>query len=112
MDKKMASIATSMLILKLLEEEPMYGYQIIKELEYKSEEVFVLKEGTLYPLLHTLEQQGHIASTEKTAPTGRKRKYYQLTASGRRVLEEKIAEWETYHMAVNKVLEGRLNFES
>ena len=58
MDKKYMAVGSSMLILKLLEQQDMYGYQIIKELEIRSERVFTLKEGTLYPLLHALEQDG------------------------------------------------------
>ena len=60
MDKKYMAVGSSMLILKLLEQQDMYGYQIIKELETRSERVFTLKEGTLYPLLHTLEQVGAV----------------------------------------------------
>ena len=60
MDKKYMAVGSSMLILKLLEQQDMYGYQIIKELEIRSERVFTLKEGTLYPLLHALEQDGAV----------------------------------------------------
>lgn len=58
MDKRYMAIGTSMLVLKLLEEEPLYGYQMIRLMEQRSRNVFQLKEGTLYPILHTLEQQG------------------------------------------------------
>lgn len=106
MDKKMMAMGTSMLVLRLLEEEPMYGYQMIKELEKKSENVFSLKEGTLYPVLHSLEQEGAVLSFEREAPSGRKRKYYELTKYGRKLLEEKRQEWESYESAVNRVLGG------
>lgn len=100
------SISTSMLILKLLEREEMYGYQMIKELEDKSENVFILKEGTLYPILHSLEQQEAIESFEQIAETGRVRKYYRITKIGKKVLNEKRMEWNVYQKAVNKVMGG------
>jgi DNA-binding PadR family transcriptional regulator len=97
-----------MLVLKLLEDRDMYGYQIIKVLESQSDKVFVLKEGTLYPILHGLEQQEAIESFEQIAETGRMRKYYRITKEGRRLLEEKTKEWGTYQGAVNRVLGGVL----
>ncbi len=108
MDKKLMTISTSMLVLNLLKKEPMYGYQIIKELEQQSQKVFVLKEGTLYPILHGLEQQAAIESFEQTAGTGRVRKYYRITKLGNQLLEEKAREWGTYQNAVNRVLGGVL----
>ncbi len=65
MDKKMMAASTSMLLLKLLEEEDMYGYRIIRKLEERSNHVFSLKEGTMYPVLHALEEQGAVESYEK-----------------------------------------------
>ena len=106
MDKKMMAVGTSMLLLKLLEKEDMYGYQMIKELEERSESVFSLKEGTLYPLLHTLELQGDIESFEQPAPTGRIRRYYRITPAGRKTLTGKKEEWKTSEKAVNLVLGG------
>lgn len=108
MDKKLMAISTSMLVLKLLEAHDMYGYQIIKELEKQSQRVFVLKEGTLYPILHGLEQQSAIESFEQKAETGRVRKYYKITKYGRKLLKEKTEEWDTYQNAVNRVLGGIL----
>lgn len=104
MDKRYMALGTSMLVLKLLEQEDMYGYQVIKELEKRSENVFSLQEGTLYPILHTLEQQGAVTSYQQTAETGRTRKYYSLTTKGRKLLSEKEQEWTTYESAVNQVL--------
>ena len=71
MDKRYMAIGTSMLVLKLLEEEPLYGYQMIRLMEQRSRNVFQLKEGTLYPILHTLEQQGAVTSFQQTADTGK-----------------------------------------
>lgn len=108
MDKRYMALGTSMLVLKLLEQEPMYGYQIIRELEQKSQNVFRLKEGTLYPILHTLEQQGAVTCFQKAAESGRIRKYYTITANGKRLLAKKSEEWDVYQSAVNQVLGGVL----
>ena len=106
MDKKNMAMGTSMLLLKLLEQQDMYGYQIIRELEKRSNHIFSLKEGTLYPLLHMLEQQGDIESFEQPAPTGRVRRYYRITPKGKKTLTGKKAEWSAYEKAVNLVLGG------
>ncbi len=105
-DKSLMSGSTTLLILRLLENTDMYGYQMIEELEKRSQNVFSLKAGTLYPLLHTLEQQKMIESYETTTENGRPRKYYRITKAGRKMLEEKKAEWQVYTSAVNKVLGG------
>ncbi|MDQ7092173.1 helix-turn-helix transcriptional regulator [Desulfosporosinus sp. PR] len=106
MDKSLISGSTTMLILKLLEESDMYGYQMIEELGRKSNNIFELKAGTLYPLLHTLEQKNLLVSYEQTTDNARIRKYYSITKRGRKYLEEKAAEWKVYTSAVNNVLGG------
>ena len=110
MDKKMMAMSTSMLILKLLEEEDMYGYQMIRKLEERSNQVFSLKEGTLYPILHGLEQEEAVESYEKCAETGRMRKYYHLTEKGEKLLLKKQKEWEVYEKAVHDVMGGGMAF--
>ena len=101
---------TTMLILKLLEAKDMYGYQIIEELSAKSEDVFRLKTGTLYPLLHSLENDGIITSYDENADHGRIRKYYRLTPAGKGLLAKKQAEWKQYTHAVNRVMEGGVGY--
>lgn len=96
--------STTMLVLALLKKEEMYGYQIIEELERRSETVFRLKEGTLYPLLHAMEKEGLVAAREGQSPAGRPRRYYRITGEGLKVLEEKAEEWHTYAHAVSAVL--------
>ena len=108
-DKSLIAGSTTMLILGLLKNSDMYGYQMIEELESKSQNIFTLKAGTLYPLLHTLEKQGMLESYDMEVDSARPRKYYRLTREGRRMLDEKKAEWETYSSAVNRVL-GVLNY--
>ena len=77
-DKSLVSGSTMMLILKLLEEKDMYGYEMIETLREKSENVFELKAGTLYPLLHGLEEKEFVKSYEQEAG-GKTRKYYSIT---------------------------------
>ena len=105
-DKSLQTGSTTMLLLKLLEDGDLYGYQMIERLEERSNNVFALKAGTLYPLLHNLEEQGLVVSYEQTAETGRKRKYYSLTKKGRDLLAVKEQEWQVFSGAVNKVLQG------
>ncbi len=108
MDKRYMALGTSMLVLKLLNNQSMYGYQIIRELEQQSRDVFKLQEGTLYPILHTLEQQGAVTSYQQTADNGRIRKYYAITTQGQKLLDEKLKEWEVYQTAINQVIGGVL----
>ncbi|MEY8355720.1 helix-turn-helix transcriptional regulator [Lachnospiraceae bacterium 54-53] len=108
MDKRYMALGTSMLVLKLLKQKSMYGYQIIGELEQQSRNVFQLQEGTLYPILHALEQQGAVTSYQQTADNGRIRKYYAITPHGQKLLEDKSKEWEVYQAAVNQVMGGVL----
>ena len=106
MEKSLLTGSTALLVLKLLEEGDKYGYQMVEELRRRSDKTFELKSGTLYPLLHTLEQKGSIQSWEEATAGGRPRRYYHLTEQGRRQLEEKEAEWRTYARAMLQVLEG------
>ncbi|MBE6995967.1 MAG: PadR family transcriptional regulator [Ruminococcaceae bacterium] len=105
-DKSLMTGSTGMLILSLLSREEMYGYQMITELARRSDRTFELKEGTLYPLLHTLEAEGLVSVREKEADTGRMRKYYRITKKGLKALEEKKEEWAFFAEKVNAVLCG------
>jgi PadR family transcriptional regulator PadR len=105
-DKALQTGSTTMLILKLLENRDMYGYQMIEELSRQSDNTFNLKAGTLYPILHSLENDGRVSSYDEHADGARVRKYYHLTAKGKGMLNEKRTEWEAYAEAVNRVLRG------
>ena len=102
-DKSLISGSTAMLILRLLEEKDMYGYEMIETLQKKSNNIFQLKAGTLYPLLHSLEQKGRVTSYEDLV-NGKTRKYYSITNAGRKFLTEKKSEWREYSSAVADVL--------
>ncbi|GIP21223.1 MULTISPECIES: PadR family transcriptional regulator [Paenibacillus] len=101
--KEMIKGSTGTLILTLLSRQPMYGYELIKQLELSSGGVFALKEGTLYPLLHTMETEQWVESYW-TESGGRKRKYYRITEGGRGQLEVKRTEWQVFRQAVDSVL--------
>ena len=103
-DKSLVSGSTSMLILRLLEEKDMYGYEMIEGLRRKSRNVFELKAGTLYPLLHGMELKGLLKSYERGRKAGKIRKYYSITKEGRKALAEKKEEWYAYSQAVVDVL--------
>lgn len=102
-DKTLLSGSMTMLLLKLLEEKDMYGYEMIDALRKKSNNVFELKAGTLYPLLHGLEEKGLLTSYEQEY-AGKTRKYYSITKDGKSILEKKTSEWKEYQDAVSKVL--------
>lgn len=103
-DKSLLSGSTALLVLSLLRESDKYGYQIITDLTLRSEQVFELKEGTLYPILHALEKDGALRSYEKEAPSGRMRRYYTITPRGCRLLAEKKEQWGYFARAVELVV--------
>ena len=109
-DKSLLTGSTTVLILKLLEEKDMYGYEMISNLSKKSNHTFDLKAGTLYPLLHNLEKNGIVKSYEESTASERTRKYYHLTEKGKDALKIKEKEWHEYSTAVNRVLNGGLSF--
>lgn len=102
-DKTLLSGSMGTMLLKLLSEKDMYGYEIIETLRSRSQNVFELKAGTLYPLLHMLESKNYLTSYEEEG-FGRVRKYYSITKEGKKYLKKKTEEWETYSKAVNKIL--------
>ena len=106
LDKGLVAGSSTLLILSLLEHGDLYGYQMIEELARRSNDVFQMKEGTLYPVLHGLERDGAVEAYQQEAPTGRMRKYYRLTRRGAAVLREEAAAWQTYSGAVNAVLQA------
>ncbi len=104
--KEMLKGSTVILVLSLLDKEALYGYQMTKEIEKKSSGVFTFKEGTLYPILHSLEADGFIESYWLGEEGSRQRKYYQITSKGKTHLKEKEKEWITFRSAVDKVITG------
>ena len=93
------------LLLCLLAQQSMYGYQIIKELEKRSQGYFQFKEGTLYPALHRLEKAGLILGKWQLLSNGRPRRYYHLTAKGHAKLSTERVQWRDFINAVNLILQ-------
>ena len=105
-DKGLMAGSGTMLVLSLLEGGDMYGYQMIEELSRRSNDLFQMKEGTLYPVLHGLEKDRLVTAREAVTDKGRTRRYYAVTEKGLRALEEKEQEWRTFSKAVTAILAG------
>ena len=106
-NKELLKGSTNMLILEMLKQENMYGYQMITKLKEKSENIFELKEGTLYPILHGLEEKQLIISYWDETAT-KKRKYYAITEKGKKQLKEQKEEWQIFSKGITKVIGGEL----
>jgi PadR family transcriptional regulator PadR len=103
-DREFLTGTVGVLILNLLDEREMYGYELLREVERRSSSAFQLKEGTLYPALHHLERSGLLKSRWRNSETGRSRKYYNLTARGRRQAESKRRQWLEISAAMRSIL--------
>ncbi|CAM3586953.1 PadR family transcriptional regulator [Erysipelothrix urinaevulpis] len=100
------------MILSLINEQDRYGYEIVQELEKRSNNIFEMKEGTLYPILHRLEKKGYLKSYTKTMENGRKRKYYQITKDGAKQLQVDKETWTEFSESVKMVVDGkRMTFD-
>ena len=102
-NKNLMAGSASMMILGLIYREDMYGYQITEKLKEKSDNTFVIKAGTLYPILHSLEKDGFVTSYEKVF-NGKLRKYYSITDEGVKEYDRKKSEWTDFFNAVIKVM--------
>jgi PadR family transcriptional regulator PadR len=94
-----------LLILKTLSLEPKHGWAIAKRIQQISGEVLQVQQGSLYPALYRLEQQGWIKAKWAQSETGRETKFYSLTAAGRKQLERETENWKRLSGAVNLVIE-------
>ena len=97
--------SSNSLLLCLLEHQAMYGYQIVKELESRSQGYFKFREGTLYPALHRLEKSGLVSGKWESLPNGRQRRYYLITPKGRTKLAEEKTRWLDFFTAVKLILQ-------
>ena len=93
-----------LLILKTLSHEAKHGWAIAKRIQQLSGEVLQVQQGSLYPALHRLEQQGWVKAKWAESETGRQAKFYSLTAAGRKQLEAETADWKRLSTAVNLVV--------
>ena len=94
-----------LLILKTLSTEARHGWAIAKRIQQLSGEVLQVQQGSLYPALHRLEQQGWIKAKWAESETGRQAKFYSLTAAGRSQLEKETASWERLSGAINLIVQ-------
>ena len=95
-----------MLILKSLQHEPMHGFGISVRIRQMSDEVLQVEQGSLYPALYRLEDQGWIESKWGVSDNNRKAKFYSLTATGRKQLNAETANWDRVSAAINLILKG------
>ncbi|HEX8942965.1 MAG TPA: helix-turn-helix transcriptional regulator [Gemmatimonadaceae bacterium] len=105
-DRELLKGSISLLLLTLLSERDMYGYEIIQESARRSDDAFAFKEGTLYPALHQLERRGLLVADWRVADNGRERKYYSLTAKGKKAARDSKRGWVVFTNAVNAILAG------
>jgi len=105
-DKEFRKGGIQLCVLSLLSREKKYGFQIIKELEKKSDGYYKLKEGTLYPILHRLKERQYLSSEWVIDEPNPPRKYYFLTDEGRRELKTARKQWKIMVYGTNKILEG------
>lgn len=95
-----------LLILKTVALTPMHGYGISRRIQTISQEVFQVNQGSLYPALHRLENDGWIDSEWKATDTNRRAKYYRLTKKGRKHLNLEEANWQRVSVAINRILKA------
>lgn len=95
-----------MLILRTLTVQPMHGYAIAQHIERLSQDVFAVEQGSLYPALERLQKKGWVTSKWKESPTGRRARYYTITAAGRKQLGQEIASFDRVLLAINRVMRG------
>lgn len=107
LDRELKRGTLDMVLLKLLSERQMYGYELVSTLERRGGRQFRIKEGTLYPALYRLEDGGLIEARWETLERGVPRKYYGLTEAGARQLDELTGEWRAFVAAVDRILEDR-----
>ena len=93
-----------LLILKTISPEPRHGWAIAKRIQQVSREALQVQQGSLYPALHRLEQQGWVRAAWRPTETGRMAKFYSLTGAGRKQLERELGSWARLSDAINLVL--------
>ena len=107
-EQQMKKGVLEMLVLRLLFEREKYGYQLICELREKSDDLFLLKEGTLHPILYRMEDDGLVVS-KWSEPKGKEvsRKYYSITEEGRETLEQLQILWNRFTEKVDNIMESK-----
>jgi PadR family transcriptional regulator, regulatory protein PadR len=106
LNKELLKGSSTTVILTILNQKEMYGYELMKAIEKESNGAFAYKEGTLYPVLHQLEKQGAIQSRWEDTESARKRKFYRITPKGKKLLVEKKEEWMAFRAAIDQLITG------
>lgn len=105
MDRELKRGTLDMVLLRLLSEREMYGYELTTMLDERTGGELTVPDGTLYPVLYRLEKAGHVEPRWETQERGVPRKYYRLTQAGKDELERTVAEWRSFTQAVERLLE-------
>ncbi len=105
MDKELMKGSIDILLLSQIARKDMYGFEIVKELQLKSNNLYKMSEGTLYPALQRLELKKDLTSYWGDAETGGRRKYYRITDSGKKKLTKKMEEWNQVSELINSCKE-------
>ncbi len=108
MNKEIMKGSIDILLLSLIEKEDLYGYEIIKRLKEKSNDLYSMSEGTLYPALQRLEKQKLIEAYWGDSESGGRRKYYTITEKGKKELLEKLNDWDMLNDLIKSCREGFL----
>ncbi len=104
-DRQLAKGTTTLLVLSLLSERPMHGYRLVRELAERCEGHLAFKEGTVYPLLYGLEDEGHIVGQWAKGDSGRRLKLYRVTPEGELYRQRRLQGWRSLVKAMNLVVE-------
>lgn len=96
----------AMLILKTLSRGSLHGYEIVQRIQQTSDDVLKVEEGSLYPALYRMEEQGWLEAEWGASENNRRAKYYKLTRAGRKQLADETANWERVSGAIAKVLQA------
>jgi PadR family transcriptional regulator PadR len=105
-DRELLKGNTPTLVLAVLNDGPMHGYGMAREIERRSNNALKFKEGTLYPALHALERDELIAGEWRKEPEGRERKIYHITPAGKAALAQRTRSWNSFATAIGQVLGG------
>ena len=104
-DRELLKGNTATVVLAILDEGPLHGYQIAKEMKRRSDDALTLGQGVLYPILHRLEERGLVTGEWEQSTGTPSRKRYQITSRGRAELANKRGEWQAFSQAMAKVLD-------
>ena len=104
MERELKRGTLEMVLLTLLSEREMYGYELVTSLRERGDGNLSIKDGTLYPVLYRLEEAGHVEPRWETQERGVPRKYYRVTRSGREQMQRLVQEWRSFVGTIDALL--------